>query len=217
MPSRIERLEFPTDIVTGSITVFNDKDYTERILLDRNTWEVTHNDQFIFSPFNDNWLIILTNSIEVKPNEKGYIPYIISPNFPCGERHAEITMQTDIPNSHFTFSKSVPVFLGILGTEVISCDIKEFSIHKNAEGFSISTLIENMGNVHVRPRVEVIDEKRISKNVRIADDIPIYPNSSRRISCQKKSADFADHGPYKVILSYVKPYGDIIRKVYRFP
>ena len=178
-PSRFEVIESANTWVTYNITLISNKPVTEEVELNLNSWEVT-GDQFAFYPFNEHWVSLPTYHLTIPPDSTHILPFGLRVPKSVGEKRFEINFTSELNNASFRFSKSIPVYLVISGTEIVKCRIVSFDILHEGDSLQANFLIENEGNVHIRPRIEVQFEGD-SSWIRIQDDVPVYPYSRRKL------------------------------------
>jgi hypothetical protein len=179
MPGRFEQLESANAAVTYNITLISNKDITENVELSLSTWEVAGN-EFIFSPFKEDWVVLPTSNISIGPAETKVLAVAVRAPDIEGERRFEVNFTSSAQNSSFRFSKSVPFYIVISGTEIVQCRIISFDILHEGDSLQANCIIENEGNIHIRPRIEIQFPGDPSW-IRIQDDVPVYPYSKRRL------------------------------------
>lgn len=178
LPSRFEVIESANERVMYTITLISNKSVTEEIDLSLSAWDVT-SDQVMFYPFTDDWVRLSASHITLASGETHVLSFSVTVPSQDGEQRFEINFTSEMANSSFRFSKSIPIYLVTAGTEKMGCQIISFDILQEGDSLKTICLIENVGNVHIRPRIE-IKHGGASSWIRMQDDIPVYPYSRRR-------------------------------------
>lgn len=179
LPSRFEVVESAKASVTYNITLISNKSVTEEVDLSLSTWEVT-SDQFLFYPFNEDWVFLPTSHMTIPPDSSQTFAFGVKVPDGVGERRFEVNLSTELENASFRFSKTIPIYLVISGTEIVKCRIVSFDILHKGDSLQVNCMIENEGNVHIRPRID-IQFSGDSNWIRVQDDVPVYPFSQRQL------------------------------------
>lgn len=178
MPTRFEVVESANALVTYNITLISNRPVTEEVDLSLSSWEVK-DDQFLFYAFNEDWVHLPASHLSILPGETQTLAIGVKVPTSSGERRFEVDFTSEMANASFRFSKAVPIYLVTEGTEKIGCQIVSFNIVHDKNFLRASYVIDNTGNVHLRPRIEV-QFPGDAQWIRIQDDMPIYPYSRRR-------------------------------------
>jgi hypothetical protein len=165
--------------VTYDITLVSNKAVTEEVSLSLTTWEVT-GDQFLFSPFEEGWVSLSATHITIPSGSTQTLQFGVRVPESEGERRFEINFTSDMPNSPIRFTKSIPSYLVIAGTDFVQCRIVSFDIFHEGDSLQANCVIENEGNIHIRPRID-IQFLGDPNWIRVQDDVPVYPFSRRRL------------------------------------
>jgi len=104
----------------------------------------------------------------------------------------------------------VPFYVAVKGQAKIEAEIKEFSLtYKEGEGFSGYLLVENKGNVHLRPVITVAvpsDKQEHLKYFTLPLGVPIQAAKERKFEI-KNERFYLEPGTYKINITC--NYGDI--------
>ncbi len=179
LPSRFEVVESANAFATYNITLISDKAVTEEVDINLSQWDVTR-DQFLFYPFNEDWVSLPTTHITIPPDSSQIFAFGFRVPDTTGERRFELNLSTELENASFRFSRSIPVYLVISGTEIVKCQIISFDILHEGGSLRVNCIIGNEGNVHIRPRIE-IQFPEDPNWIRVQDDVPVYPFSQRQL------------------------------------
>ncbi|OGI11046.1 MAG: hypothetical protein A2Y40_00175 [Candidatus Margulisbacteria bacterium GWF2_35_9] len=214
-PRRFELIETANNQVSYQIELTNSSTITENVTINLNSWIVSDN-KATFYPLTETWIVLDTSNIKLLPETSTTVGFrLIVPDV-LGEKRAEINFNTMMEGSNFTLSRSIPVFLIVGGTDLIDIEITKVYVALTDDGhLQVSTVFQNNGNIHIRPRVEF----RITGEenwIRIADDVPIYPESERIVSKELGADELLDGREVEVRMMYYNSQGEIITKHYFF-
>jgi hypothetical protein len=219
MPARFEVVEIQNSKVAYELKIISNKAYPEHIDLSLLSWNVDNNGQVNFSKHNGQWLSLSTTNVVLNPGQTLSIPFELNvPSFE-GELRAEINFQTQLPGSGFGFSKGIPVFLVAKGTETISLEVDTLDLAIKDNQLISVVEVENKGNIHLRPRIEVQLKQKNGDLVwvRIADDVPVYPDSRRKLKKRTKiNGTFRRNQTINLKMSYFDTKNNILTKTKRF-
>ncbi len=179
LPSRFEVVESAGALVSYNISLISNKPVTEEVDLSLSTWEVT-GDQFLFYPFSEGWVFLPTAHITIPPDSSQILSFGFKVPDSVGEKRFQLNFSTELENASFRFSKTIPVYLVISGTEIVKCRIVTFDILHKGDSLQVNCMIENEGNVHIRPRID-IQFQGDPTWIRVQDDVPVYPFSQRQL------------------------------------
>lgn len=108
----------------------------------------------------DSWLIFQVREFEVRPKEEIDILYaVIPPRDASGELSARVTFVADeigTNKSPVGVRFSVPIYAVIQNTAKLGADIKDIEIDYDVSKKLLNgtILVENTGNVHIRPYID---------------------------------------------------------------
>ena len=127
LPPRFEVVESPNTTVTYSITMFSNKTSTEEVDVGLSTWEVSGN-QFLFHPFTEGWVFLPTNHVSIPPDTVQKMEFSFQVPDIIGEKRFEISFISELAGASLRYSKSIPIFLVVSGTEIVKCSVVSFDI-----------------------------------------------------------------------------------------
>lgn len=172
------------------------------------------------------WLKIRPNKLLLAPGEAGEVEFAIAiPEDAHGEYIARISFESNPPPGGtpmaITSVISYSIYVAVEGTEKIEGDVVGLSIH-DTDPLDVRITIKNSGNIHIRPKGEVIIQRRgrhresgrgevyliLNKN-----GFPVYPFSERTL--QMKYQESITPGRYKAIVN-MKFGPEVIRREFWF-
>ena len=153
-PTITELRVAPGGAKTGSFRVANSSEEPAAVKVEIEDWLKFRTGE---SPIDvEAWLFMDETEFELEPNEVRSIGYqIIAPPDIEGELIAMVFFSSQVPGGgtvSITGRFGVALYAGIEGTEVIDADVADL----NVSGSSLGVVIENKGNVHLRPYGRVI-------------------------------------------------------------
>ncbi|MDD5457632.1 MAG: hypothetical protein PHV30_11470 [Candidatus Margulisbacteria bacterium] len=215
-PSRFEVVETANTVVTYSLTLINNTKTDETITLELFSWEAAGDNDMVLLPITENWINIPVKEHFLSADSQKKIDIVLDvPNIK-GEKKAQIFVAAKEQKSFFNISKSVPFYLVIKNTEVIDLDLKSFNIKISSDQILFDVELENKGNIHLRPRLELelLHENGNISWLMILDDLPVFPNSFRQYKPDYPKSDFSDVIEIKKLkISYYNTMGQIIEKI----
>lgn len=160
------------------------------------------------------WIKFEPENFSIGPKETREVRYIINmPEGASGEYAIRVFFSGREEGAFVGTGLGVHIYAMVKGTEKIEAEIKEFTVkYDPSEGISGSVLIENKGNVHIRPItvISVLDmEDRQIINFSVPSDNPVHVMSSRAYSFNNKVPGLVD-GRYKVIAR--TDYGSLYKR-----
>jgi hypothetical protein len=151
---------------------------------------------------NLEWLKLTPASFELKGQEKRDVRYRVNiPESARGELNAMIFIEAK-PRAasqgaiSINTSIGVPIYVIITGTEILKAKVKKVEVMKNGP-LLLNVLIENSGNVHIRPTGTIVIARSPEGATKQSPEIvlplneynyPILPNSSRTLEIRADKA-----------------------------
>lgn len=216
-PVRFEISAPASTIVNCSVLLKSDSELTENIEVELFDWEAFDGNNIRTFPFNDDWIKVSNRQIILPPGESINCNFLINVPVLKGEKKVQLGFKTKLPNSIFSISKAVPLYLSIKGTEIISMELTDISLQVNSENLVIDYAIENKGNIHLRPRVELqyLNKSNLVGSQELQDDLPIFPNTKRNFTKFIDKNEFlSGEQDLQLIMSFNNINGEQITKAY---
>lgn len=186
-PTVTELNLFPGKKKAGTFTVLNDGDKAVKVKVELEDWERREEEVIV-----DSWLKIKPLEFELTPGKARKVKYRIEvPEEAKGEMMAMVFFSSLVPAGGGVGIKTrfgVSIYVTIKGTEVVEANIEKFDVTKYAGensdnyGINFGVTVENMGNVHIRPKGKVtVDNKEGNriKEVDISYGFPVFPQAKR--------------------------------------
>ncbi len=171
----------------GIFKVLNDGDKTVKVKVELEDWGRKKEEIRV-----DSWLKIKPREFELAPGKARRVKYKIEvPEEAEGEMVAMVFFGSLAPAGGGVGIKTrfgVSIYVAVKGTEVVEANIEKFDVTKYAGedsdnyGINFGVTVENMGNVHIRPKGKVaIDDKEGNriKEVDISHGFPVFPQGKR--------------------------------------
>jgi len=171
----------------GIFTVLNDGEETVKVKVELEDWRRREEEVRV-----DSWLKIKPREFKLAPGKVRKVKYKIKvPEEAEGEMVAMVFFGSLAPAGGGVGIKTrfgVSIYVAIKGTEVVEANIEKFDVTKYAGedsdnyGINFGVTVENMGNVHIRPKGKVIiDDKEGNriKEVNISHGFPVFPQAKR--------------------------------------
>jgi len=206
----------------GSYFVYNVGKEPTRVTVAPRDWFVLEENKGIKI---DSWLRITPQEVDLEPGEKREVKYEVAvPTRAIGELVAMVSFVPQAEEeSAINVVFSVSLYVMIEGTEILKGEISKVDIRRwEKEGSSdlrLAVLVENRGNVHLRPKGKIVIEDRKSKEIKEVEltyGWPVYPGKNRAYFGDWKGASLKS-GKYKAIATV--DYGDtenILKKTVSF-
>lgn len=162
----------------------------------------------------DSWLRITPQELDLEPGERKEVKYEVA--VPAGAIGELVAMISFIPRaeeeSTINVVFSVSLYVMIEGTEILKGEISKVDIRRwEREGSSdlrLAVLVENRGNVHLRPKGKIVVEDRKGneiKEIELTYGWPVYPGREHAYFGDWQGARLKS-GEYKAIATV--DYGD---------
>jgi len=215
-PTVTELILSPGKRKAGTFTVLNDGDKAVKVKVDLENWGRREEGVEV-----DFWLKVKPREFELAPGKARKVKYKIEvPEEAKGEVVAMVFFGSLAPAGGGVGIKTrfgVSIYVAIKGTEVIEANIEKFDVAKYAGensdnyGINFGVTVENMGNVHIRPKGKVtIDDKegKRIKEVDIFHGFPVFPRAKRTFPAIWKRG-MLPPGEYKAktTINYGELYG----------
>lgn len=200
----------------GTFTVLNDGDKAVKVKVELEDWRRKEEGVEV-----DSWLKVKPLEFELGPGKTKKVKYKIEiPQEAEGELVAMVFFGSLAPAGGGVGIKmrfGVSIYVAIKGTEVVEANIEKLDAKNYGSespenyGINFGVTIENMGNVHIRPkgRVTVEDEEgnRI-KELEVFHGFPVFPQAKRTFPAIWKRGVLPP-GEYKAkaTISYGELYG----------
>jgi hypothetical protein len=131
----------------------------------------------------DDWLKVSRDQFVLKAGESKRISFsVVAPKKAVGELNAMLSFETKKQNSpNISFRLSVAIYATIKGTEKVQGQVGGVAVIPSSDT-TVAVLVQNPGNVHLRPRgfVEIRDTKgQQVANVEIDQGAPVFPGMER--------------------------------------
>jgi len=173
----------------------------------------------------DSWLKIMPQELDLEPGERKEVKYEVA--VPTGAIGELVAMISFVPQaeeeSTINVVFSVSLYVMIEGTEILRGEISKVDIRRwESEGSSdlrLAVLVENRGNVHLRPKGKIVIEDMKGKEIKEVEltyGWPVYPGKNRGYFGDWKGARL-ESGKYRAIATV--DYGDpekILRETVTF-
>jgi len=161
------------------------------------------------------WLKVEPEKFDIGPGETKSVKYNIKvPKGQRGELRGQIFFATNADFSSGIGIKNrfgVAIYAAIKGTEVVKAKITEVDVSKAPDNKNIkfSVIVQNKGNVHIRPRGKLLvknKEGNVVKELILPYGYPIMPNAGHAYDAIWEDMDLSK-GKYKIVASI--QYGDM--------
>ncbi|MDX9702900.1 MAG: hypothetical protein RBU23_07635 [Candidatus Auribacterota bacterium] len=133
---------------------------------------------------NTDWINFNSNLVTVEPKSKAEAKFTIHiPESASGVLIARINFYekpVDTSGSPITFTISSPIYISIKGTEIYKANIQNISI-LNSPKTSFLINIANTGNVHIRPKGNIVIQKTEPPVPEYAEEYKIIFNQSQSV------------------------------------
>lgn len=221
-PVRQEIKVSPGNEAQGSYFVYNVGKEPTHVTVAARDWFVLKENRGINV---DSWLNITPQELDLEPGERKEIKYeVVVPARAIGELVAMISFVPRAEEeSMINVVFSVSLYVMIEGTEILKGEISKVDIRKwEREGSSelrFGVVVENRGNVHLRPKGKIVIEDRKGKQIKeleLTYGWPVYPGKNRAYFGDWKVASLKS-GKYKAMATV--NYGDpenILKKTVSF-
>ncbi len=221
-PVRQEIKVSPGKKAQGSYFVYNVGKEPAHITVAPRDWFVLKENKGISA---DSWLRIMPQELDLEPGERKEVKYEVAvPTEAVGELVAMISFVPQAEEeSMINVVFSVSLYVMIEGTEILKGEISKVDIRRGKEEGSsdlrFGVLVENRGNVHLRPKGKIVIEDRKGKKIKEVEltyGWPVYPGKNRGYFADWKGASLKS-GKYKAIATV--DYGDpenILKKTVSF-
>jgi len=221
-PVRQEIKVSPGEKAQGSYFVYNVGKERTRVNVASHDWFVLRENKGISA---DSWLKITPQELDLEPGERKEIKYNVAvPTRALGELVAMISFVPQAEEeSAINVVFSVSLYVMIEGTEILKGEISKVDIRRwekdGSSDLRLAVLVENRGNVHLRPKGKVLIEERKGKEIREVElnyGWPVYPGKNRAYFGDWKGASLKS-GKYEATATV--DYGDpenILKKTVSF-
>jgi len=161
------------------------------------------------------WFKVEPEKFDIGPGETKSVRYNIKvPKGQRGELRGQIFFATNADFAGGIGIKNrfgVAVYVAIKGTEVVKAKITEVDVSKAPDNKNIkfSVIVQNKGNVHIRPRGKLLvknKEGNTVKELALPYGYPIMPNAGHAYDAIWEGMDLLK-GKYKIVASI--QYGDM--------
>jgi hypothetical protein len=167
--------------------------------------ELTSKDWFVL-PENQaysakDWLTFAEQKISLKVGESRNLKFFVDvPKKAQGELVGMLShnIQTET-SGNIQKVLSVAIYAAVAGTEKMKATLKGIMISPSTGTLAVGVLIQNDGNVHIRPvgRLQIQNEKgQVVANIELPKEKPIYPGKEA-VSSGQVSLFKLDAGRYK--------------------
>jgi hypothetical protein len=221
-PVRQEIKVSPGKEAQGSYFMYNVGKERTRVTVAPRDWFVLEENRGINV---DSWLRISPRELDLEPGERKEVKYEVAvPARAIGELVAMISFAPQAEEeSTINVVFSVSLYVMIEGTEILKGEISKVDIRRwereDSSDLRLAVLVENRGNVHLRPKGKIVIEdikgKEI-KEVELTYGWPVYPGKNRAYFGDWKGAGLKS-GKYKAIatVDYGAPE-EILKKIVSF-
>jgi len=221
-PVRQEIKVSPGKEAQGSYFVYNVGKEPTHVTVAPRDWFVLKENRGINA---DSWLKISPRELDLEPGERKEVKYEVAvPTRAIGELVAMISFVPRAEEeSMINVVFSVSLYVMIEGTEILKGEISKVDIRRwKKEGSSdlrLAVLVENRGNVHLRPKGKIVIEDRKGKEIKEVEltyGWPVYPGKNRAYFGDWKGVSLKS-GKYKATATI--DYGDpenILKKTVSF-
>jgi len=199
-PSRQEVTMAPGSACQGSYEVRND--YATPIDV-----HVEFRDWFVLPENKGNeiskWLSVTPKELSLQPGESKKVTYSVQ--LPKTVKGVSAAMVSFIPATEdeegVSMMLSVALFVIAHGTEKISWDIGSVNIYPAQSGFSISAIVRDEGNIHLRPQgtAEIFSKNKKILALQFPEGRPVYPGSYRTLVVSYGASGLGE-GKYSAVL-----------------
>jgi hypothetical protein len=201
---------------TGTFTVLNDGDKAIKVKVELEDW--MRREERIEVP---SWLEVRPREFELGPGEVRKVKYRIEvPEDSTGELVAMVFFGSLTPGGGGVGIKTrfgVSIYVAIKGTEAVEANIEKLDVAKyggeNSDNYGISfgVTVENVGNVHIRPKGKVLVEDKEGSRIKDVDifyGFPVLAQGKRTFAAIWKGGVLSP-GEYKgkATISYGELYG----------
>ncbi len=209
LPARQEIYIPPGGTAEGEYKVTNEYNIPIDVKIEIKDWFVLPENKNISV---SDWLSVSPQEVHLLPQETKSIKYRVEIPTSCvGMTSAMLSFvpQQEIEEHQgINLVISVSLFTIIRGTEKILWDISKINIEKNSNNIQITAIINNNGNVHLRPKGSVIivsqkDKSNVTE-LEYREGRPIYPGKSRSIIAVADNINL-QNGKY-IAISKIKCY-----------
>lgn len=210
-PVRQEIKVSPGEKAQGSYFVYNVGKEPTHVTVGPRDWFVLKENKDISV---DSWLKITPQELDLEPGERKEVKYEVAvPTKAIGELVAMISFVPQAEEeSAINVVFSVSLYVMIEGTEILKGEISKVDIRRwESEGSSdlrLAVLVENRGNVHLRPKGKIVIEERKGKEIKEVEltyGWPVYPGKNRAYFGDWKGASLKS-GKYEATATV--DYGD---------
>ncbi len=222
-PVRQEIIVSPGGTAEGSYFVTNLSDEKTYVKVNPRDWfKLKENTNINI----DSWLEMVPQEFELKAHEKKEIKYNVTlPQEVTGELVGMIAFHPQAAkDAMINVVFSVSLYVLVEGTDIIKGEIESVDINnrKDKEGnpyFYVGIGIKNEGNVHLRPKIRTIIEKKGEQitSIDFPYGWPVYPGRVSGYVGDLKGKSLFSKGKYRAIITvdYGKSKG-ILEKVVPF-
>jgi hypothetical protein len=202
-PARVEVLNAPGTCCEGKYTVRNDYPGTARIAVGFRDWFVL--------PENGNipvsgWVSVKPAEFVLKSGKSRDVHYTVHiPTVAKGVSVGMVSFTPTVENDQgITTMMSVSLYVTAAGTEKLDWKIDDVKLSKAASEFTVTAIVSNSGNVHVRPtgRVTIVDGNSAPVfTMNIPEGRPVYPGSYRAMTATTSTVIVFKEGEYSAIVT----------------
>jgi P pilus assembly chaperone PapD len=199
-PARQEVSLTPGKTFEGTYNVRNEYATPVKIKADFRDWFVLPENKN--SKISD-WLSISPTEFPLQPGESKDVSYTI--HLPVTAQGVSVAMLSFIPEFEseqgVTMMVSVSLYVTAAGTEKADWEIQDVKITKTASEFTVSALVNDKGNVHIRPAgtVSVLSGNKTLFTLDFAEGRPVYPGTSRTIVASNNNSVSLEEGKYTAV------------------
>ena len=136
---------------SGQVTITNTEQEEIQVTPTTKNWFVLPaNKQFK----SEDWLSTTEKKFVLQPGESKVIHFTASaPKKAVGELVGMVSLRTrSASRGTIEFVMSVAVYVAVKGTEKLDVRLSAFTVTPSTDGVSAGVLLQNTGNVHIRPR-----------------------------------------------------------------
>jgi len=199
-----------------TFTVLNDGDKAIHVKVELEDWERKEEGIEVAS-----WLEVKPLKFELGPGEVRKVKYKIEvPEEAKGEVMAMVFFGSIAPAGGGVGIQTrfgVSIYVAIKGTEIVEANIEKLDVVKYGSessenyGINFGVSVENMGNVHIRPKGKVIVEDKEGNRIKELDvfyGFPVFPQAKRTFPAIWKG-EMLPPGEYKAkaTVTYGELYG----------
>jgi len=215
-PTVTEIILSPGEREKGTFTVLNDGDKAIQVKVELEDWARGKERIDVGS-----WLEVKPLEFELAPGEVKKVKYRIDvPEEAKGELVTMVFFGSLAPAGGGVGIKTrfgVSIYVAIEGTEVVQANIERLDVVKysgeNSDNYGINfgVTVENMGNVHIRPKGKVTIDDKEGNRVREVDifhSFPVFPQAKRTFpAIWERGALLPGEYKAKATISYGELYG----------